>query len=868
MAAPRGMLLGRWLKRAQVRRPVYGAFTRLRSEGNEGAMMRFPAFLKARPSLRTLFLVLSLSFSAALCPAASIRGMVTDASGAKVTGAQVNLLAQGKVVATAVSTADGSYQITTGNEGRFFLVVSAKSFRQLETPVFYAGKLDNVERNVVLEPEWVRESIVVTATGTPTPQPQTSAATSVIGPEQLDVADSLGSSLRLMPGTFVVQTGQMGAQTSLFVRGGNSVSTSVLLDGVDVGEMGNQFDFGELSTTAVEKAEVYRGTNSNLYGAGAETGVVNLTTPRGTTNFPSLVFRGDIGNLSTAREELELAGAHNKFDYLGAYNWLQTYNDLPNDEYHLGTAAANLGWQPNGTTQIRGTVHYGVAGTGVPNAWDFYHVADSATQKDQNLYVSASVDNQTTADFHQSLRYGATRKREQYNLWELSGNPQTFSNYCFGPATLGNIVTITGANGYSVTGQAVLDCSTGGDQSVNNRDQADYEGDYRFTPHFTAMIGTQYENERGSEPNSAFYPPISATNYVYQAGMHGDFKGRVFYTLGGSVEQYSLFGVQGTPRIGLAWNALKPRKGAFSGTRVLFNFGDAVREPKLTDEDGSLYTFLQENGGQSTIQQLNLGRLQAPKTRTYEGGVEQAFFNEHILFRANYFHSEFSREIEAVGLDLVPELLPNLSQAEQQALENFLQDNFAYELTLNSEAFRAQGIEATVESGIGRNIFLRGGYTYTDAVVQKSFTNDDEALLGPIPTFANGIPIGPYSPLQGARPFRRAPHTGFFVATYSKGKLTGIFNAAFASRSDDSTYLEGADAMGGNSLLLPNRNLDYGYAKLDLGASYNLLTWLGFYGRAENLTDNQHIAPIGYPSLLFTVRAGLKISWGIGAPKQ
>jgi vitamin B12 transporter len=78
--------------------------------------------------------------------------------------------------------ADGSFQILTGAAGRFFLVVTAKSFRQLQTPDFYAGQFDSIERNVVLEPEWVRESIVVTATGTPTPQPQTSAATTVIGP--------------------------------------------------------------------------------------------------------------------------------------------------------------------------------------------------------------------------------------------------------------------------------------------------------------------------------------------------------------------------------------------------------------------------------------------------------------------------------------------------------------------------------------------------------------------------------------------------------------------------------------------------------------------------------------------------------------
>jgi len=820
-------------------------------------------------ALHSLFAFILISFSAALCPAASIRGVVTDASGARVTGANVVLISKGNAVATAVSTADGSFQILTGVEGRFFLIASAKSFRQLQTPGFYAGRLDNVERNLVLEPEWVRQSIVVAATGSPTPQPQTSSATTVLGPVELALQGDLVSSLRLMPGAFVVQSGQMGSQTSLFIRGGDSDDNKILLDGVVAGDMGNQFDFGSLSTTAIESAEVYRGPNSNLYGAGAETGVVNLTTPHGTTSFPSVLFHGDAGGFYTSREELELAGAHNKLDYLGAFSWLQTANDLPNDEHHVATTAANLGWQPNGNTQLRATLHYGVSGSGVPNSWDFYHVADDANEKDQDILLSASAENQTTADFHNTVRYGLTRKREQYRIWQASGNLQPYSNYCYGSATLGNTVTITGANGYSATGQAVLDCiaSTypGGDQIVNNRDQIVYQGDYRITPHLAALAGFHYENERGSEPGSSYYAPVNTTNYDYLASVHGDFRDRFFYTLGGSVEHYSLFGTQTSPRAGLSYYALRPRKGVFSGTRVLFNFGDAVREPKLTDEDGSLYTFLENNGGQSTIQQLGLSRLAAPTLRTYEGGVEQAFLSEHILFRASYFHNQFSHEIEDVGLDLVPELLPNLTPAQQAALENFLQTNYAYELTLNSEAYRAQGIETNVEGGIGRDVFLRGGYTYLDAVIQRSFTNSDQALLGPIPTFSNGLPIGPYSPLQGARPFRRAPHTGFFTASYSHQKLSALLTTAFSSRSDDSTYLEGADSNGGNSLLLPNRNLDHGYASLDAGGSYQFLTWLAVYAQAANLTNNQHIAPIGYPSLPFTLRGGIRIQWGIGS---
>ena len=851
-------------------------FTRLRSEGNEGAIMPISArvrgcFVRSLPiKFLSAIAAILIASIATVCPAASIRGVVTDPSGAKVSGANVIVLSNGIVVTSAVSSADGSYQVLTGADGRFFLVVSASTFRQVETPGFYAGRLDNIERNIVLEPEWVRDSIVVTATGTPTPQPQTSAAISVIGPADLALQENLVGALRLMPGTFVVQTGQRGAQSSLFVRGGDSDSTKILIDGIDAGDLGNQFSYGPLSTTAVESAEVYRGPNSNLYGAGAETGVVSLTTPHGTTSFPSLLFEGDAGNFNTSREQLEAAGAHNKLDYLGAFSWLQTGNALPNDEYHVATTAGNFGWQPSGTTQIRGTVHYGVDGTGVPNAWDFYRVADSATQKDQDLFISASIDNQTTPDFHQSVRYGLTRKREQYGLWQQDGSGDFDA---FGDS-LGQVVTITGANGSSATGQAVLDYAQTYPYQyslVSNRDQLLYQGDYRFTPHLTALIGFHYEDERGLEyiPSYSEDKTTERANYDYLASVHGDFKNRFFYTLGGSLEHYSQFGTLTSPRAGLSAYALRPRSGIFSGTRIIFNFGEANREPALTDQFGSLYNFLETNNYQSVAKELNITPLAAPQVRTYEGGAEQSFLSQRIVFRVSYFHNEFGREIEYVGGVLLPNVIPGLTPAQKQDLENALGFYYTddYGLAVNTQAFRAQGIETTVESGIGRNIFLRGGYTYLDAVVQRSFDSDNEALVDGYAPAYNGIPIGAISPLVGARPFRRAPHTGFFTASYSAQKLTAIFTSAFASRSDDSTYLEYADANGGNSLLLPNRNLDYGYAKLDLGGSYNLLSWLGVYARAENLLSEQHIAPIGYPSLPMNFRLGLKIQWGPGSGK-
>jgi iron complex outermembrane receptor protein/vitamin B12 transporter len=54
---------------------------------------------------------------------------------------------------------------------------------------------------------------------------------------------------------------------------------------------------------------------------------------------------------------------------------------------------------------------------------------------------------------------------------------------------------------------------------------------------------------------------------------------------------------------------------------------------------------------------------------------------------------------------------------------------------------------------------------------------------------------------------------------------------------------------------------------MDLGGSYNLLSWLAVYGQVENLMNSQHIAPIGYPSLPVSFRTGLRIQWTRGTSR-
>ena len=92
-------------------------------------------------------------------------------------------------------------------------------------------------------------------------------------------------------------------------------------------------------------------------------------------------------------------------------------------------------------------------------------------------------------------------------------------------------------------------------------------------------------------------------------------------------------------------------------------------------------------------------------------------------------------------------------------------------------------------------------------------------------------------------------------------KLTGVFTSAFASRSDDSTYLLDARLNGATRCCCPTAISTGATPSWTWAASYKLLSWLKVYAQAENLTDNQHIAPIGYPSLPFNIRTGLRIEW-------
>jgi vitamin B12 transporter len=126
--------------------------------------------------------------------------------------------------------------------------------------------------------------VVVTATRSALSAERVPSSVSVITGEQLrhQGITTVADALRQVPGLALAQTGSYGASTSLFIRGGESKYTKVLVDGIPVNEAGGAFDFSSLTTDNIDRIEIVRGPASVLYGSDAMAGVVQLFTRSGT----------------------------------------------------------------------------------------------------------------------------------------------------------------------------------------------------------------------------------------------------------------------------------------------------------------------------------------------------------------------------------------------------------------------------------------------------------------------------------------------------------------------------------------------------------------------------------------------------------
>jgi vitamin B12 transporter len=785
---------------------------------------------------------------------AAIHGSVQDPLGANVPFAQVELIGRSAstdhdVLASITADAQGRYMLALPSAGRYTVRASSPSFRASTTPArFFAG---DTALNLTLDTPTLSEQVTVTASGTPTPLAQSGAPITVLTAGEFPDSTELQQPLRLVPGVQMTQNGQTGGVTSLYIRGGDSDANKVLLDGSPIDDIGGGVNFANLASVGISRIEVLREPNSALYGSDALAGVVQFTSTRGTTPLPLFSYAVDGGNYGFFHQQAELSGAHRRFDYYNAFDRLNTSNSIAANAFHNATFAGDYGFAPDAKTDLRLTLRHLATNGGQPNAIALYGIPDSAGQSDHDLYLSATANHQTTARWHNELQYGRTRLRSQSSDYAITGLPDGSGD------GLGLPVTLTGANGYTVSGQALFQFAgtyPSYFNSSSNRDFVYAQSDYKVNAHVTALAAFRYEDERGYTLSTPAYGPLPNVNHGNISGtmqFAGDIRSRLFYTLGSGIEQNAVYGFAGTPRASVAYYLLRPSQQAlFSGTKLHGSFGKGVKGPNIGQETSSLYDTLQADAP-AVIAQDQIRPLGAEYSRTFDAGVEQQFGDGRARLNVTFFHNEFTNGVESLS---------------QQALIQLGVPAAAANATLfgaytNSLAFRALGGESELELRLAHNLFARAGYTYLDARVQHSFSSD---ALGPqFNTSFNfgNVPIGEYSPLVGARPFRRAPHSGYFQLDYTRTRFNANLSGTLVGKRDDSDFLS-FDSNFGNSLLLPNHNLDGSYQHLDLVASYRINDHLTTYANLQNLLNEHYFEAFGYPALPFNLRGGVRFSFG------
>jgi len=772
----------------------------------------------------------------------ALGGIVVDTLGARLAGATVTLLREGQRVQDVKSGSDGAFSFSGVTPDRYQVQASMPGFQSKTTEPIFIGQAGRASLELALDIGPLQQDVVVTAGATEQLQARTGAPVTVIDSRTLESLHKLDvpEALRLVPASQIVQVGQRGGATSLFLRGGESNFTKVLIDGIPANDIGGGFDFSQLTLAGVERIEVLRQTNSVIYGSDALTGVVNISTRRGTSRVPSLDYAIDGGNLGTFNNALSFGGAYKRFDYFSQYSYYTTDNDTPNNAYRNSTYAGRVGVAVGHGTNVYGTVRYLDGRSNNPNGFDLYRIADDSVSDTNQAYVSIAADSQITPRWQTTVRFGSTDQESLYTNPSPTGQP--FDPFGFGANYLGQAVTLEGADGRTVTGQGILDYGGTYPQAFPSRTTRRSlfgQATFQATPDIAVSGGGRFEHEAGySDPDSD--PSDTRNNGGAFIEARATLATRIYLSAGIGMEHNEVFDTAYTPRLSVAAYLRNPSPGRFGETKVTMNIGNGIKAPSVYQGQNSLYQLVAGTPAGAGVDPIGPER-----SRGFDVGVEQAFAGGRLRGRVGYFNNTFEDLLEFLSrTQLVAAGVPPEAAAGAQ-----------FGAYINSGSYDAHGVELSADAVIGAGVRVSGSYTYLDAEVTEAFGRG--AVFNP--SFPD-VPIGAYSALVGQRPFRRPANSGTLYLAYGRGPFELALSGYFAGKRDDSTFL--TDGFFGNSLLLPNKGLDPAYQKIDLGASYRVHPRLRVYTSIENLLNQDYAAAYGFPSLPATIRVGASVGLG------
>jgi vitamin B12 transporter len=732
----------------------------------------------------------------------AISGTIVDATGGAIGGVVVTATTEGetgRVAASATSKADGSYNLAVP-AGRYRVRFERSPFRLWEA-VVDVGSRESRVLDARLTLERLSSSVVVTAQAEPTLLEQATAPVSIISREEIEARQSVGvaDALLFVPGVAIGRTGAEGGTVSVFLNGGNSNFTKVLVDGATINPPGGGVDFSSLTLDNIDKVEIVRGAESAIYGTDAVSGVIQLFTHRGETRVPEVNIFAEGGSFSAARGGAEVGGLIGNFDYSAAGSYLETDGQGPNDGFINRTLSGNFGYRFSETNQLRLTLRNNTSNAGIPGQTIFE--PPSLHQKyDQRIFsANARWDFSTGKHWHHEISGG-----EMYTRQHNDNPVQSFF------ATDPNL-RCSQANPASVPTAEFCDF-TGDSRFQYNRANVSAQSSYVLS-NFGVTAGYEYEVE------NAFLSSVNV-NHARRNNQAGflDFRyrplRRVSLNFGGRAEANANFGTRVVPRVGGSVVA-RYGTGMVGDTLLRAFYGQGIKEPRFDQTLG-------DNFGD-----LGNPALKPESSKNWSAGVEQKLLNNRMRLSAEYFYSSFYNIVSFVFCS--PD--PTNPAVNNCGLNIPGTSPFGFGYFFNTDRALARGISVSGESKFTAWLNLAGNYTYDDTRVLQAPNAFD-------PTEQPGNHL-----------LRRPVNSGSLTLNAQWRRAGVTIGWYFTGVRTDSDFLQ----------LGLTRNP--GYARFDIAGHYGLGHGVLLYARAQNLFDKQYQDALGYPALGRDARVGVRYTF-------
>lgn len=615
--------------------------------------------------------VLFLFFQATYAP---VRGTVSDPTGRPVEGAQV---------------ACGTEIHSTDSNGAFEMPSACEA--TVTKPGFAPAKISlGTDNKITLALASTSDRVVVTATGAPLTLEEAGVAATVFTSADFTAphAPFVEDLLRDVPGLNVVQTGQNGALTTLFARGGDYDATLVLLDGVPISEPGGSIDFGHLTTAGFDRMEVIRGPESALFGAEASSGVIQLFTKRGDSesDTPHGSASYERGNFSTDHWSGSLdGGLAKRLDYAFAADQFRSTGEFPNDAHRVTSGTANLGFKLTDHTQLRAVFREFDAYTGDPGQVSYGLTDYLANERVRDSSVSVRLDDQRGAHFVQHVLFGYHRYRDFFvdpstqtdniaAILRTVPGPTYPYTYFVGMANPNNSTAPPGTF-FVETPYEFFPYSS---LELTARENVSYQGTltHGTSKHGRGALVFGYEFER----QAGVLSPIDVARYDNGFFVNEQYSltSRISVTAGARLQQSSAFGTEFTPRAAVSFRLP-------TDTYIRISGGRGIKEPELIENFANTSFY------------VGNPNLKPETTDSFEVGLFREWFGRRVRTEASYFRNSFKDLIE-YDSDVNPNTWVNIDRAW------------------------ARGVELSGSAKLVRFVSLRAGYTklYTDV------TNDSD----------------------------------------------------------------------------------------------------------------------------------------------